>query len=139
MLTKIHKEMMAAMKARDRNRKDTLSALFGAIKKAAIDSGCKDNITDEFCATVILKEKKTVQEQIDTCPADRTDLLNQYKARMEIIDEFAPKLITDETEIRNLIENSNIETTKQNRGKIMGMLKGKVDMKIANKVLSGMM
>ena len=32
----------------------------------------------------ILKEIKTVKEQIDTCPADRTELLADYKKKYEI-------------------------------------------------------
>lgn len=36
--------MIAAMKARDKVRKDAISSLVSAAKKAAIDEGCRDNI-----------------------------------------------------------------------------------------------
>ena len=83
-----------------------------------------------------------VQEQIDTCPADRTETLEEYKTQMAIVAEFAPTLITDETEIRYLIldiVNNEHEFSKSNRGVLMKILspviKGKADMSVVNKIL----
>lgn len=135
-------EMIAAMKNKDKARKDTISSLIGAVKKAAIDKMCKDNITEALVDEVILKEKKTVQEMIDTCPIGRDALLQEYKDRMAVIDEFAPKLVTDETEIRKMVYHFLASVDIQESGKsavmkaIMPKLKGKVDMKVANKVLT---
>ena len=36
--------MIAAMKAKEKARKDTISGLIAAVKKAAIDEGCRDDI-----------------------------------------------------------------------------------------------
>ena len=138
-LETLQKEMIAAMKAKNKVRKDTISSIVSAVKKAAIDNKCKDNITEELVNTVILKEQKTMQEMIDTCPADRTDLLTEYKEKMTIITEFAPKLLTDPDEIKTFIEETGIELVKANRGQIMKTLKGKADMKIANGVVGGML
>lgn len=139
--------MIAAMKNKDKARKDTLSSLIGAVKKTAIDKLCKDNITEDLVGDVILKEKKTVQEMIDTCPVERTDLLKQYTERLRVIDEFAPVLMTDEEEIKNaittLLSDNQIEVTKANKGQIMKtimpVMKGKADMKIVNKVIEEML
>ena len=138
-LETLQKEMIAAMKAKNKVRKDTISSIVSAVKKAAIDNKCKDNITEELVNTVILKEQKTMQEMIDTCPANRTDLLTEYKEKMTIITEFAPKLLTDPDEIKTFIEETGIELIKANRGQIMKALKGKADMKIANGVVGGML
>lgn len=138
-LETLQKEMIAAMKAKNKVRKDTISSIVSAVKKAAIDNKCKDNITEELVNTAILKEQKTMQEMIDTCPADRTDLLTEYKEKMTIIAEFAPKLLTDPDEIKTFIEETGIELVKANRGQIMKALKGKADMKIANGVVGGML
>lgn len=132
-------EMIAAMKNKDKLRKDTISSLVQAIKKFGIDNKCKDNITNEQLSSVILKEKKTMQEMIDTCPADRTDTLAEFNARMAIINEFAPSLMDNEDAIKTFIQNLGIEPIKANRGKIMGALKGKADMKIANQVVGQML
>ena len=37
----LQKDMIAAMKARDKVRKDAISALVSAAKKVAIDEGCR--------------------------------------------------------------------------------------------------
>ena len=132
-------EMITAMKNKDKLRKDTISSLVQAIKKFGIDNKCKDNITNEQLSSVILKEKKTMQEMIDTCPADRTDTLAEFNARMAIINEFAPSLMDNEDAIKTFVQNLGIEPIKSNRGEIMKALKGKADMKIANQVVSQML
>lgn len=71
----LQKEMIAAMKARDKARKDTISVLVSAAKKSAIDAGCREEIPEDMVDAAILKEIKSVKEQIETCPADRTELL----------------------------------------------------------------
>lgn len=135
--------MITAMKNRDKIRKDTLSSLIGAVKKAAIDKKCKDNITEDLVNEVILKEKKIAKEMIDTCPSTREDLLNEYEHKYCIICEFAPRIAIEPKEIKVIIENivmdMNLTLTKANRGVFMKALKGKVDMKIANEVLGEML
>ena len=80
-LEALRKDMVAAMKAKDKVTKEAVSALIAAVKKAAIDEGCRDDIKGELVDKVILKQLKTAKEQIDTCPAERTDLKEQYQAR----------------------------------------------------------
>lgn len=137
-------EMIAAMKNKNKARKDTISSLIAAIKKTAIDERCKDNITEELVNRVILKEQKTVQEMISTCPESRHDLMTEYKERLSVVEEFAPKLISDEHEIKNMVTKilsmNMIELLKSNKSTVMKVvmpeLKGKVDMKIANKIIA---
>ena len=141
-LEKLQNEMIAAMKNGDKFRKSVIADMIGNIKTAAINKNCRDNIAEELVDEVLLKCKKTVQEMIDTCPADRVETLTEYKKQFDIICEFAPSLITDEDEIRSLIfdtVNGEMELTKANKGKIMKiiapMFKGKADMKVVNKVV----
>ena len=138
-LEKLQAEMIAAMKSKNKLRKETISSIIQAVKKFGIDNMCKDNITEEQINAVILKEKKTIQEMIDTCPEDREDLSRSYKSKMMIIDEFAPTLMTSKNEIQDFVNSLDIELTKANRSIIMKALKGKVDMKIANQVVSSML
>ena len=49
----LQKDMVAAMKARDKVRKDGISSLISAVKKAAIDQGCRDDIRPELVDQVI--------------------------------------------------------------------------------------
>lgn len=144
-LEKLQSEMIQAMKNKNKFRKQVISDMIAAIKKTAIDKKCKDNITESMVDEVLLKHKKIVQEMIDTCPADRTDTLEEYKQQMAIVLEFAPTLITDEAEIEKLVLNltGGIRFIKANRGAIMRIisanLKGKVDMATVKKVVGGLM
>lgn len=135
----LHEQMVAAMKVKNKIRKAALSSAIDAINKATITATGRVPITEELVDTVLLKEVKTLKEMIDTCPADRKDLLNEYEQRLETIKEFAPQLITDKSGIEDLVKSLGIELTKANRGAIMKELKGKVDMKLANEVLGGLL
>ena len=142
----LQSEMIQAMKNKDKRRKSVISGMVDAIKKASMTNNGRVEITEQLVNEVLLKYKKMVQEQIDTCPADRTETLEEYKAQMAVVAEFAPTLITDETEIRNMVLdviNNEIELTKSNRGKIMKIIapvfKGKADMGVVNKVLECML
>ena len=136
--------MIAAMKAKDKARKDSISALVSAVKKAGIDAGCRDDIPEDMVSQVILKELKSVKEQIDTCPAERTDLKEEYQARYDIYQEyapkFAPKLLSAE-EVKEILTSKFAEVlATKNKGMIMktvmGELKGKADGKVINQVVA---
>lgn len=146
-LDQLQAAMVAAFKERNMTKKEVLSSVLGAVKKTAIDRRCKDNITEELVDEVILKEKKVVQEMIDTCPEDRTELLAGYTAKLAIIDEIAPVLLENPAEIEaritTLLAENGLEATKKNRGTIMKVvmpaMKGKADMKVVNTVITGML
>lgn len=138
----LQKQMITAMKDHNKIRKETISSLIGAVKKAAIDKMCKDNITEELVNEVLLKEKKITQEMIDTCPADRVELLEEYKTRMAIIDEFVPQMMSED-EIRSAV-NHLITTVDGieygNKGSVMKAVmprfKGKADGKLVNQIVT---
>ena len=136
----LQKDMIAAMKAKDKVRKDAISSLVSAVKKVAIDEGCRDDIKPELVARVNLKELKSVNEQVDTCPADRTDLKEEYQARYDIISEYAPKLLSAEEVKAILTERFADVLATKNKGQIMKAvmteLKGKADGKVINQVVA---
>ena len=137
--TTLQKDMMQAMKDRDKFRKDAISTLVSATKKIAIDAGCRDNIPDDMTDQAILKEIKTVKEQIDTCPASRADLLEEYKGRLAIFEEYAPKMLSAE-EVEAIIKEKFADVIATgNKGMVMkavmAELKGKADGKIINETV----
>ncbi|MDE7478642.1 MAG: GatB/YqeY domain-containing protein [Lachnospiraceae bacterium] len=136
----LQKDMMAAMKARDKVRKDALSALVSAAKKVAIDEGCRDNISEEIVDRVILKEIKSVKEQLDTCPDSRENLKQEYQARYDIFQEYAPQMMSAE-EVETFITEKFADIVAQkNKGMIMKNvmpeLKGKADGSVINQVVA---
>ena len=141
-LEKLRSDMVAAMKARDKERKDAISSLVSAVKKAAIDEGCREDVSTELVDRVIIKELKTAKEQLDTCPADRTDLKEAYQKRYDVIAEYAPKMMSAE-EVKAYIEKNFAQLLEtKNKGQIMkavmGVLKGKADGKVINETVAGL-
>ena len=132
--------MIDAMKARDMERKEVISLLVAAVKKNAIDQGTRDNIPETLVDQTILKELKSTKEQIDTCPPSRQDLLEQYKYKLSVIEEFAPKQLSAEEVEKILTEKYSDVIATKNRGLIMktvmAELKGKADGKVISEVVA---
>ncbi len=133
-------DMIAAMKARDKVRKDALSTLVSAAKKVAIDEGCRDDIKEELVDRVILKEIKSVREQLDTCPDTREDLRAEYQARYDIFMEYAPQMMSAEEVEAFITENFAEVVAGKNKGLIMKTvmpeLKGKAEGGVINQVVA---
>lgn len=139
-LEKLRSDMVVAMKARDKDRKDAISSLVSAVKKAAIDEGCRKDVPQELVDSVIMKELKTAREQLDTCPAEREDLKAEYQKRYDVIAEYAPKMMAPE-EVKAYIQENFAELiATKNKGQIMksvmGVLKGKAEGKVINETVA---
>lgn len=138
----LHNDMVAAMKARDKERKAVISSLIADVKKAAIDAGTRDDISEELVDQVILKSQKTAKEQLDSCPDERADLKAEYQYNYDVICEYAPKMMSDD-EIREFLTDNfaDILATK-NKGQIMKAvmpaLKGKADGKAISTIVAEM-
>lgn len=135
-----------ALKQGNKLRRLVLSDICASIEAASIKQKSRTVITDELVDEVLTKYKKTVQEMIDTCPVDaqHSDKLTEYKAKMAIVEEYAPKMITDYQEIHNMIsywitQDFNIPFT--NKGAFIKSLmpeckKAHMDMRVANQVIN---
>lgn len=140
LMEQLQKDMITAMKARDKVRKDAISTLVSAVKKLAIDEGCRDSIPEELVDRAILRELKLVKEQMESCPAERTELKAEYTATFDIISEYAPAMMSEE-EIRSFIlTNFSEAAATKNKGMIMkgvmAELKGKADGKLINQIVA---
>lgn len=137
----LREQMMTAMKVGNKFTKEVLSSVLSTAKNMAIEKGCKDNITEDIINAAILKELKTANEMLDTCPSDRLEQLEEFTLRIEILKEIAPKMM-DKEEIQKCIiqiaGENNIELTTKNKGQLMKVvmpqLKGKADGKLVNNV-----
>ena len=141
----VRAEMVTAMKAGDKERKDTLSLLLAALKNKAIDK--RQDLTEEEENQVVLKEIKQISETMELTPKDREDIINQCKFRISVLNEFAPKMM-DSDEIKAVIQEVlttlGIDApTGKDKGRIMKDLmpkvKGKADGKLVNEILASMM
>ncbi len=142
MIEKIRGEMVVAMKAKNKERKETLSALLSALKNAAINKG--SDLTDLEEGNVIKKEIKTLKETLETCPKDRTDIIEEMTARIQILSEFAPEEMSEE-QINSCIDEvlaelGISEPKSSDKGKVMKAIqpkvKGKADGKLVNQLVT---
>lgn len=144
-IDEVRSAMVAAMKAKDKDTKETLSALLAALKNKAIDK--RADLTEEEEVQVILKEIKQTKETLEMTPADRTDIIEECEKRIAVLEQYAPKMM-GEAEIKEVIagvlSGLGIDApTPKDKGRIMKELmpkvKGKADGKLVNDILTGMM
>ena len=141
-IEEVRSDMIGAMKAGDKETKETLSMLLAALKNKAIDK--RSDLTEEEETQVILKEIKQLKETIEMTPADRTDILAECNSRLAVLEEYAPKMM-DEEEIKAVVSEVlaalglDAPTAKE-KGKIMKELmpkvKGKADGKLVSEVVA---
>lgn len=141
-IEEVRSAMIAAMKAGDKDTKETLSMLLAALKNKAIDKRC--DLTEEEEIQVVMKEIKQTKETLEMTPENRTDIAEECKRRIAVLEAYAPKLM-GEDEIREIIasviaELGITEPTAKDKGKIMKNLmpkvKGKADGKLVNDLVS---
>lgn len=141
----VRKAMVDAMKAKDKDTKDTLSLLLAALKNKAIDK--RADLTEEEEVQVILKEIKQTKESLEMTPSDRTDMIEECKRRLAVLETFAPKMM-DADEIKAVVESVLSDLgitapTAKDKGRIMKELmpkvKGKADGKLVNEIVGSYM
>lgn len=138
-IEQLQSALMQAMKEKNRVKKTVIADMVACAKNMAIEQGCKDNITEEIVDKAILKSKKICQEQIDTCPTNRPDLLEGFQLCMTYIDELAPKMMSEDEvreAVKNILTGANIANKGAAMKLVMPALKGKADGKIINKIVS---
>ena len=144
-IDEVRADMVKAMKAKDKDTKETLSMLLAALKNKAIDK--REDLTPEEETQVILKEIKQTKETLDMTPADRTEIIEECNKRLAVLEQYAPKMM-DEAEIKEVVASFLAEMgldapTAKDKGKIMKNLmpkvKGKADGKLVNEIVSTFM
>lgn len=144
-IEEVRGDMFKAMKAGDKETKETLSMLLAALKNKAIDK--RGDLTEEEEVQVVLKEIKQTKEALEMAPGDRTDIIEECTKRLAVLEQYAPKMM-DEAEIRDIISATLAELeienpTAKDKGKIMKVLmpkvKGKADGKLVNETLTSFM
>lgn len=140
-IDEVRAQMVAAMKNKDKERKDTLSMLLAALKNRAIDK--RGDLTEAEENEVIKKEIKQTQETMDLAPADREDIREECAKRLAVLKEFAPAEMSEEeirAQISAVLSDLGIgEPTAKDKGKIMKELmprvKGRADGALVNRLV----
>ena len=141
----VRSDMMAAMKAKDKERKNVLSSLLTELKNFKINKMAE--LTKEDEDHVVLKLIKQSKETLEMTPADRQDIIVECNYTIKVLEEYAPKMM-DKDEIKEVINSVLAELSigkpsVSDKGNIMKVLmprvKGKADGRLVNEVLGSMM
>ena len=138
----VRKEMMNAMKAGDKPRKEALSLLLSALKNKQLDK--RAELTEDEENAVVLKEITEAKETLESSPADRTQIIEECRKRIEVYSEFAPRQMSEEeikAVVADVLTSLGIETpAPADKGRIMKELmpkvKGKADGRLVNAVVT---
>ena len=96
----VRAQMVQAMKSGEKERKEALSMLLAALKAKFIDK--REELTEEEENAVVLRELKQTKETLESAPADRADIREQCERRITVLQEFAPREMSEE-EIRRYV------------------------------------
>ena len=117
-----------AMKAKDDVRKNTISFARAAVKQYEVDN--REELDDEGIIKILAKQVKMRKDALaDFEKAGRTDLADDYKAEIEILEKYLPEQMSKE-DILKIVqatkEELGLEGTKKEMGKFMGAVMKKV-------------
>ena len=134
-------DLKAAMKAKDKVRKSTITLIRAAILQEEKDKQI-DNLEDSDIEAIISKQYKQRKDSLKEFEkAGRDDLIEQTKAEMAIIEDYLPKQLSQE-EIGAIVEDTIQEIgaeSMKDMGKVMKAImpkvKGKADGKLVNQLV----
>jgi len=130
---KILNDMKDAMKAKDKQRLETIRLVRAAIQRREVDD--RAELDEAGVLSVIEKMVKQGKDSIEQfAKGNRQDLVAKEESTLVVIEEYLPKQLS-EAEVDALIDEAFKETgakTIKEMGKVMGWIKpkgqGKVDM-----------
>lgn len=125
---KLMTDFKEAMKNKDEVRKNTINLARAAIKQYEVDN--REELDDEGIVAILSKQVKMRKDALsDFEKAGRTDLADDYKKEIEVLQGYLPEQM-DQSEIADVVKavaaDLGIEGGMQNMGKLMGAVMGKV-------------
>ena len=144
LLKSITNEMYLSMKSGDKEKANALRTLISKLKDQQIK--LRKDISDEETLKVIKTLVKQRKESAEIySKAGREELAEKENFEISILNNYLPKLMSDE-DVFSLIKEIMDETNAKNLsdiGKVMPIVmqrgKGKVDGKIANRILRSLL
>ena len=137
---RINNDLKEAMKSKDSFRLSVIRMVKGAMQLAKPNP--REELTDDDVITVISKQIKMRNDSIKEFEAaGRSDLVEQNKKEIEILNTYMPKQLSEEelTEIIDKVFEEVKPTSQKDMGLIMKevppLLKGKADMKEVSNII----
>lgn len=137
---RINNDLKEAMKSKDSFRLSVIRMVKGAMQLAKPNP--REELTDDDVITVISKQIKMRNDSIKEFEAaGRSDLVEQNKKEIEILNTYMPKQLSEEelTEIIDKVFEEVKPASQKDMGLIMKnispLVKGKADMSLVNKLV----
>ena len=136
----LKKDMIDAMKAKDKDRLTVIRMLKAALDKERIDK--KIEITDEVFISVLEKQVKMRNDSIEEFKkAGREELVEKTLGELEVLKKYLPEAL-NEDEVMDIINDAITKleaTTMKDMGKVMSevspKVKGRYDMKEVSSII----
>ena len=144
LLKNITDEMYLSMKSGDKEKANALRTLISKLKDQQIK--LRKDISDEETLKIIKTLVKQRRESAEIySKAGREELAEKENFEISILDNYLPKLMSDEdvlSLIKKIVDKTNAKDLSD-IGKVMPLVmqrgKGKVDGKIANRILRSLL
>ena len=137
---RINNDLKVAMNSIDSFRLSVIRMVKGAMQLAKPNP--REELTDDDVITVISKQIKMRNDSIKEFEAaGRSDLVEQNKREIEVLNTYMPKQLSEEelTEIIDKVFEEVKPTSQKDMGLIMKnispLVKGKADMSLVNKLV----
>jgi len=105
---RLQSEVVAAMKAKDRERLGVLRMLQAALKQVEVDE--RRELTDDDVIKVLASYQKKVKDQLRSFrEGGRDDLVAGVEAELAVVEEFLPRAL-DEAELETIVRQAVAET-----------------------------
>lgn len=128
MVEKLNKDMIDAMKNKDKERLTIIRGIKAELKKKEIDE--KIEINDNTLISVVSHQIKQLKESIkDFEKGARKDLIEKAEFEISVLEEYLPEPLT-KSEVEGIISTAIEEleaTTMKDMGKVMSEVKDKIN------------
>lgn len=126
----LQKEIIASMKAKDKDRTSALRQVMQAVKNMEIDKQVEATEADVIAATKKLIKVTTEEaDALSKAPEGREERIASLRSQVEMLTATLPKQVEGE-ELVSLVKEGIAEvgaTTRRDTGKVMGWLTKKTD------------
>jgi len=140
MIEKLEKDMIEAMKNKEKDRLTVIRMVKAALKQEQIDH--KKEINDDLLIDVVTKQIKMRKDSISEFEkGNRKDLIEKTEEEIKVLENYLPEQLSMEEVIKiidEIMDEVKPESSKD-MGKVMkeaqAKLKGKADMKEVSSII----
>ena len=138
---KLQEEMKSCMKEKKKIELKTIRMVLSSIKNKSIE--LKKDLSEDETIAVLKKEVKSYKESLEfAVKADDTTMIEELNISIGLVQSYLPKEMSKEEAtviIEKLLNEANVTSISQKglaMKTIMSVLKGKLDGKVINNIVS---